>query len=108
MPAAAPQTAPAREPPPRLVVRPMSGMYRALRVFAFFSAAVLLTGLVSMLFADLLWRTGWSASRTILLALFIILFFLAAVGCMHGVYGFLLRIFGDRHRITLSASNTMK
>ena len=100
MPAAAPPTASSPEPPPRLVVRPMSGMFRALRVFIFYSSAVLLTGLVSMLFADLLWRTGWSASRTFLLVLFIILFFLAAIGCMHGVYGLVLRIFGDRRRIT--------
>src|SRR5208282_4450310 len=40
------------------------------RLFIFYSSAVLLTGVVSMLFADLLWRTGWSASRTVLLVLF--------------------------------------
>ena len=53
-----------------------------------------------MLFADLLSRTEWSASRTVLLGLFIILFLLAAIGCMHGVYGFFIRIFGTRRRIT--------
>ena len=53
-----------------------------------------------MLFADLLWRTGWSTSRTVLLVLFVILFWFAAVGCMHGVYGFFLRTFGTRRRIT--------
>ena len=37
---------------------------RGWRVFVFFSSAVLLTGLVSMLFADLLWRTGWTTSST--------------------------------------------
>jgi len=57
---------------------------------------MLLTGLVSWLFADLLWRTGWSASRTVLLVLFVVLFLFAAVGCMHGVYGFFLRISGTR------------
>ena len=61
---------------------------------------MLLTGLVSMLFADLLWRNGWSPSRTLLLALFVILFLFIAVGCMHGLYGFFLRIFGTRRRIT--------
>ena len=61
---------------------------RGWRLFIFFSSAGLLTGLVSMLFADLLWRTGWSASRYVLLSLFVILFLLSAVGCMHGVYGF--------------------
>ena len=66
----------------------------------FIPRAVLLTGLVSMLFADLLWRTGWSASRTVLLVLFVILFLLIAIGCMHGVFGFVLRTFGDRRRIT--------
>jgi len=73
---------------------------RGWRLFLFFSSAVLLTGLVSMLFADLLSRTGWSASRTLLLVLFIILFLLTAIGCMHGVYGFFIRILGTRRRIT--------
>jgi membrane glycosyltransferase len=73
---------------------------RGWRLFLFFSSAVLLTGFVSMLFADLLWRTGWSASRTVLLVLFIILFLLTAIGCMHGVYGFFIRIFGTNRRIT--------
>jgi membrane glycosyltransferase len=73
---------------------------RGWRLFLFFASAVLLTGLVAMIFADLLWRTGWSASRTVLLALFIILFLLTAVGCMHGIYGFLIRLFGTNRRIT--------
>jgi membrane glycosyltransferase len=73
---------------------------RGWRVFAFYSCAVLPTGLVSMLFADLLWRTGWSAACTVLLVLFVILFLLAAIGCVHGVFGFFLRMFGDRRRIT--------
>ncbi len=53
-----------------------------------------------MIFADLLWRTGWSGSRTVLLGLFIILFLLTAIGCVHGVYGFLIRLFGTQRRIT--------
>jgi membrane glycosyltransferase len=73
---------------------------RGWRLFLFYSSALLLTGFVSMIFADLLWRTGWSASRTVLLVLFVILFLLTAVGCTHGVYGFLIRIFGTRRRIT--------
>lgn len=73
---------------------------RGWRLFLFYSPAVLLTGLVSMLFADLLWRTGWSASRTTLLVLFIVLFLLTAIGCMHGVFGFFIRIFGTQRRIT--------
>src|SRR5215469_14599778 len=73
---------------------------RGWRLFLFYSSAVLLTGAVSLLFADLLWRTGWSTSRTVLLGLFIILFLLTAIGCMHGVYGFFIRIFGARRRIT--------
>lgn len=94
------QTAPVTGQSPPLAISPLPPAHRGLRVFTFYSAAVLLTGLVSMLFADLLWRTGWSTSRTILLLLFIILFFLAAVGCMHGIFGFALRNFGDRSRIT--------
>jgi len=73
---------------------------RGWRLFLFYSSAVMLTGLVSMLFADLLWRTGWSASRTVLLILFVILFLFAAIGCMHGLYGFVLQRFGTRQRIT--------
>ncbi|MGC3956469.1 MAG: glucans biosynthesis glucosyltransferase MdoH [Verrucomicrobiota bacterium] len=88
-------------PSPRLVVSPASHENRAWRVFAFFSVAVLLTGTVSVIFADLLWRTGWSPSRTVLLVLFIILFFLAAIGCTHGIFGFLLQRLGERSRITL-------
>ena len=75
-------------------------VHRGWRLFIFYSLALLLTGLVSMLFADLLWRTGWSASRTVLLVLFVVLFLFTAIGCMHGVYGFFLRTFGTRRRIT--------
>lgn len=53
-----------------------------------------------MLFADLLWRTGWSTARTVLLVVFIVLFWFASVGCVHGLFGFFLRIFGTRQRIT--------
>ena len=70
------------------------------RLFIFFSSALLLTGSVAILFADLLWRTGWSPSRTVLLTLFVVLFFLTSVGCVHGVFGFFLRILGTRRRIT--------
>ena len=73
---------------------------RGWRLFLFFSSAGLLTGAVSLIFADLLWRTGWSTSRTVLLGLFVILFLLTANGCMHGVYGFFLRRLGTRRRIT--------
>ncbi len=73
---------------------------RTRRLFVFYSAALLLTGAVSLLFADLLYRTGWSHSRTLLLILFVILFFLASVGCMHGIFGFFLRRISDRMRIT--------
>lgn len=56
--------------------------------------------MVSLLFADLLWRTGWASGSTFLLILFVILFLLAAIGCVHGVFGFFLRQFGDDRRIT--------
>jgi membrane glycosyltransferase len=75
-------------------------VHRGWRIFIFYSSALLLTGLVSLLFADLLWRTGWSAARTVLLVLFVILFLLASIGCVHGVFGFFLRTFGDKRRIT--------
>src|ERR1700733_11176197 len=85
---------------PDISVAAAPRLRRGWRLFLFYSSAGLLTGFVSMLFADLLWRTGWSASRTVLLLLFIVLFLLTAIGCMHGVYGFFIRIFGTRRRIT--------
>ena len=93
-------TAPKADPSPQLKVVPMLPASRWLRVFFFFSSALLLTGLVSMVFADLLWRTGWSTSRTILLVLFVLLFSFSAIGSMHGVFGFFLRLFGDKSRLT--------
>ncbi|HEX5400572.1 MAG TPA: glucans biosynthesis glucosyltransferase MdoH [Verrucomicrobiae bacterium] len=86
---------------PDISVMAAPRLQRGWRLFLFFSSAVLLTGLVSMLFADLLWRTGWSAASTTLLVLFIILFLFIAIGAMHGVYGFWLRRFGTRRRVTL-------
>ena len=97
---AIPQPPPASGQSPPLRVAPLPRIHRGWRVFIFYSCALLLTGLVSMLFADLLWRTGWSASRTLLLILFAILFLPIAIGCMHGLYGFFIRIFGTRRRIT--------
>jgi len=88
------------DPPPPLQAMAVPRVPRGWRLFVFYSSALLLTGLVSLIFADLLWRTGWSAARTVLLVLFVILFLFAAIGCMHGVYGFFLRTFGDRRRIT--------
>lgn len=85
---------------PTIRVMPAPRLKRGWRVFFFYSGALLLTGLVSMLFADLLWRTGWSTARTLLLALFIVLFLFIAIGSMHGVFGFFLRLFGDSRRIT--------
>src|SRR5882724_4439961 len=73
---------------------------RWLRLFVFYSLVTLLTGAVSVLFADLLWRSGWTNSSTILLVLFVILFGLIAIGCMSGIFGFFLRTFGDPDRIT--------
>jgi membrane glycosyltransferase len=85
---------------PTISLATVPRLRRGWRLFIFFSSALLLTGLVSMLFADLLWRNGWSASSVVLLVLFVILFLFVAIGAMHGVYGFFLRIFGTRQRIT--------
>ncbi|HWC60292.1 MAG TPA: glucans biosynthesis glucosyltransferase MdoH, partial [Verrucomicrobiae bacterium] len=73
---------------------------RWLRLFVFYSLVTVLTGAVSVLFADLLWRSGWTNTSTILLVLFVILFTLISIGCMHGIFGFVLRTFGDPDRIT--------
>ncbi len=96
----APQSASASDQSPPLGVTPLPRVHRGWRVFIFYSSALLLTGVVSLLFADLLWRTGWSASSTVLFAVFVILFLLIAIGCMHGVFGFVLRAVGDPRRIT--------
>jgi membrane glycosyltransferase len=93
-----PAPPPGQSPPPGVMSMPR--IRRSWQLFTFYSCALVLTGLVSMIFADLLWRTGWSASRTVLLVLFVILFFLAAIGSMHGIYGFVLRKFGVRQCIT--------
>jgi membrane glycosyltransferase len=85
---------------PQFQVMSVPRVHRGWRLFIFYSSALLLTGMVSLIFADLLWRTGWSASRTVLLVLFVILFLFASIGCMHGVFGFFLRTFGDHRRIT--------
>ena len=96
-----PQSAPASSQPPPLRVTAAPRIERhGWRLFIFYSCALLLTGLVSMLFADLLWRKGWSASSTVLLILFVILFLFIAIGCVHGLYGFVLRMFGDDRCIT--------
>ena len=96
MPSAPPIVESAQGPAAPTVMMQMPRMRRGRRVFIFYSCAVLLTGLVSMLFADLLWRTGWSPSGVVLLCLFIVLFLLIAVGCMHGIFGFVLRRTNDR------------
>src|ERR1035438_4992164 len=85
---------------PNISVAAAPRFQRGWRVFIFYSCALLLTGLVSLLFADLLLRTGWSMSRSVLLALFVVLFLFTAIGCVHGVYGFFLRTFGDNRRLT--------
>jgi membrane glycosyltransferase len=85
---------------PTPVILDLPVLRRGVRIFLFFSCVVLLTGVASLMFADLLWRTGWSTSRTVLLLLFILLFLPIAIGCMHGVFGFVLRVIGDRARIT--------
>ena len=87
-------------PPPGPIIVNLPVLRRGVRIFLFFSCVLVLAGAVSLMFADLLWRTGWSPSRTILLVLFILLFLLISVGCVHGIFGFLLRRFGDRARIS--------
>ena len=96
MPTAPPNSRTEAGEAPPLSLSQMPRVRRGWRVFLFYSSAVMLTGLVSMLFADLLWRTGWFASGVVLLCLFMVLFLLIAVGCMHGVFGFVLRRTRDR------------
>src|SRR3954470_10414104 len=70
------------------------------RIFFFFGFALLITGAISWLFADLLWRRGWTAGSTILICLFSPLLFFNANGAMHVIYGFWVRLRGDPQRVT--------
>jgi membrane glycosyltransferase len=87
-------------PPLRPLTAFLARLIRSWRLFAFYSTAVMLTGIVSMIFADLLWRTGWTGAKLLLLLVFIVLFLLSAIGCVHGLTGFLLRGTTDPRRIT--------
>jgi membrane glycosyltransferase len=78
----------------------LAPLVRSWRLFVFYSAAVILTGLISLMFADLLWRTGWTGGKVLLMAVFVVLFFLVAIGCIHGLTGFLLSGTAERRRIT--------
>jgi membrane glycosyltransferase len=96
-----PQAEPKSETP-RLKTQPLKLPEKwAFRVFCVYSSSVLMTGIVSMLFADLLWRSGdWTFASTLLLTLFVILFFLASAGCVNAISGFLVRLLGDDEGIT--------
>jgi membrane glycosyltransferase len=100
MSAASPETTKTSDSQAGLAVYPARPAGRSIRLFMFYSSAMAMTAVVAMLFADLLWRSGWSNSSTILLIVFIILFLLISIGCLHGVCGFVLRAFGDPDRIT--------
>ncbi len=73
---------------------------RGVRLFLFISLTLLLTGANTWLFADWLWRLDWTAWHTVLLILFFILNFAVSFGCLHAVFGFIVRRRGDRGRIT--------
>lgn len=88
--------APTAAPPVFIPTRQVGGW----RVFVFYSAVLLLTGVVSMLFADLIWRSGWSTPGFCLMGLFVILFLLIAIGSMHAIFGFVVRLTGLEHRLT--------
>ncbi len=95
-----PENQPPGIPSPRLggVLPPRRG----LQIFFFHSLALALTGVMALFFADLLWRTGWSGSRTALLILFVVLFFFSAIGSLNAIFGFVLRRAGEnRHSPTL-------
>lgn len=95
-----PETPGARNVQPRPAIAFLARMMRSWRLFVFYSAAVVLTGIVSLMFADLLWRTGWTGAKLLLLVVFIIIFLLSAIGCVHGLTGFLLRGTAEPRRIT--------
>ncbi len=57
----------------------------------FFSLALILTSVPSVLFADFLWRLGFSVPKGILLGLFVLLMGNVAWGATHAIVGFALR-----------------
>lgn len=72
----------------------MTGKYKAMastRRLVFFTLALLLASVPSVLFADFLWRLGFSIPQVILLALFVILISNVAWGATHAIVGFSLR-----------------
>ncbi len=61
------------------------------RRLAFFTIALLLTSIPSVLFADFLWRIGYTIPKGILLVLFILLIGNVSWGATHAIVGFALR-----------------
>ncbi len=88
----------------------MTGKYRTLvstRRLVFFTLALLLTSIPSVLFADFLWRLGYSVPKVILLGLFIVLIGNVAWGATHAFVGFALRRLKRRTgRIEATLENT--
>lgn len=76
--------------------------HRQRRRFLFFSAVVLITGLCTAIFADILW-SHFSTARVLLLVLFVPLCTMVALGFVQACAGFLLLARGhDGTRITRS------
>ena len=95
-----PETTWARAARTPAVIAFLARLMRSWRLFVFYSSAVVMTGVVSLMFADLLWRTGWTGAKLLLLVVFIIIFLLSSIGCVHGLTGFLLRGTAEPRRIT--------
>lgn len=63
----------------------------------FFSIALVLTSVPSILFVDFLWRTGYTVPKIVLSVLFILLIGNVAWGATHAFVGFFVRITGGRY-----------
>lgn len=87
----------ASRPPKQPVQHPVR---RGWRLFIFVSLTLILAGANTWLFADWLWRLDWSGWHSVLLGLFFILNFTVAFGCLHAVFGFIVRRRGDAGRLT--------
>ncbi len=78
------------------------------RRLVFFTLALLLASVPSVLFADFLWRLGFSIPQIVLLALFVILISNVAWGATHAIVGFALRRIRRRTgRIEASLENDL-
>lgn len=76
----------------------------ARRQVLFFTSVVMLTGFAAWVMADILWRGGMTSIETVILALFVPMFGMVALGFTQAVFGFFTLL---RRRDPFSLSRTL-